>query len=216
MTSTMWTDMLFDSKKDAVKFVGGLSVPSKMPCYGYSLPAYECNVGSKLRQIKGSVCSGCYALKGRYVFPTVKTAMERRFETIFEPAWVEAMSLITKDMPYFRWHDSGDIQNVLHLDKICQIAKNSPKCKFWLPTRENNICRIYFAFNKCPKNLCVRISGSMMDGKAPYKFAELLDLQVSEVRTTGWDCPASLQDNKCNDCRKCWDKKNFCVSYKRH
>ena len=53
---------------------GGLSKPSKMPGYAYNLPATECKIGSKLVKVPGSVCHGCYALKGRYRFPNVKDA----------------------------------------------------------------------------------------------------------------------------------------------
>ena len=49
---------------DALKLVGGLSKPSKMPGWAYGIPAKECKTGSKLRQVKGSTCEKCYALKG--------------------------------------------------------------------------------------------------------------------------------------------------------
>ena len=54
---------------EALKIVGGLSKPSKMPGWAYGLPAAECKTGSKLAKIPGTVCYGCYALKGCYVFP---------------------------------------------------------------------------------------------------------------------------------------------------
>ena len=44
---------------------GGLSKPSKMPGYAYNLPAIHCKTGSKLAQVPGTTCHGCYALKGR-------------------------------------------------------------------------------------------------------------------------------------------------------
>ena len=66
--------------KTALLEVGGLSKPSKMPSYAYSLPAKECKVGSKLRKVKGSVCFGCYALKGNYVYPNVQKALYKRLE----------------------------------------------------------------------------------------------------------------------------------------
>ncbi len=64
-------------KKEANRITGGLSKPSKMPGPAYNLPAIRCKTGSKLRKIKGSVCYGCYALKGRYCFPNVQKALER-------------------------------------------------------------------------------------------------------------------------------------------
>ena len=64
--------------KTADALVGGLSAPSKMPCKSFSISAFECITGSRLRKIAGSVCSKCYALKGRYVFPKVQAALDRR------------------------------------------------------------------------------------------------------------------------------------------
>ncbi|QDP54802.1 MAG: hypothetical protein Unbinned5784contig1000_45, partial [Prokaryotic dsDNA virus sp.] len=60
-----------------------------------------------LRKIKGSTCSGCYALKGRYVFPNVAAALTRRLEAwrSDRAQWVEAMtaSILKTRSPYFRW-----------------------------------------------------------------------------------------------------------------
>ena len=50
---------------DAVKITGSMTRTSKMPGLSYSLPAWECQTGSKLRKIKGTPCYGCYALKGQ-------------------------------------------------------------------------------------------------------------------------------------------------------
>ena len=80
--------------KEAKKITGGLSSPSKMPGYAYNLPAWECVTGVKLQAIKGSVCSGCYAMKGRYRFPNVKDALNRRLNSLTHPQWVEAMSAV--------------------------------------------------------------------------------------------------------------------------
>ena len=79
---------------EALKIVGGLSKPSKMPGWAYGLPAAECKTGSKLAKIPGSVCSGCYALKGCYVFPVVQAAQYRRLEAIRSPLWTGAMALL--------------------------------------------------------------------------------------------------------------------------
>ena len=41
--------------------VGGISAPSKMPGPSYNLTTSVCHIGGKLRDVKGSVCEGCYA-----------------------------------------------------------------------------------------------------------------------------------------------------------
>ena len=124
--------------QEALKIVGGLSKPSKMPGWAYGLPAAECKTGSKLVNIPNSVCSGCYALKGCYVFPVVQAAQYRRLASIASPLWTGAMSLLinSKKSKFFRWHDSGDVQDVDHLLKIFAVAKLTPETSHWMPTRE--------------------------------------------------------------------------------
>ena len=61
---------------EALKIVGGLSKPSKMPGWSIGLTAKECKTGSKLRKVKDSVCYNCYALKGCYVFKVVQGAIQ--------------------------------------------------------------------------------------------------------------------------------------------
>ena len=45
---------------------GGLGYPSKMPGTSYGISAHDCITGAKLAKVEGSVCHGCYALKGNY------------------------------------------------------------------------------------------------------------------------------------------------------
>ena len=78
--------------KDAVKITGSMTRTKKMPGLSYSLPAWECITGAKLRKVKGSVCAGCYALKGNYTrYPAIKAAQYYRLATLMEPDWIPAM-----------------------------------------------------------------------------------------------------------------------------
>ena len=55
------------NKIQAKEILGSyLSCTSKMPCYSFNLSALDCIKGSKLVNVKGSVCYGCYALNGNY------------------------------------------------------------------------------------------------------------------------------------------------------
>ena len=123
-------------KKEANEIVGGLSAPGKMPCPSINLPATACVTGAKLARVPGTTCHGCYALKGRYRFPNVKEAMDRRLQALSDSRWVRAMVVLMKDRKYFRWHDSGDIQSSWHLKRILEVCKQTPSTKHWLPTRE--------------------------------------------------------------------------------
>jgi hypothetical protein len=44
--------------------------------------------------------------------------------------------LASKKANVFRWHDSGDVQDLKHLAKIFKVARLTPNIKHWLPTRE--------------------------------------------------------------------------------
>ena len=211
---------MFKNKKQAEEIVGTLSKPSKMPGYAYSTPAKRCLIGQKMRNVVGSICAFCYALKGRYVFPNVQKAMEKRFASLTNDLWVDAMTYLIGKVknPHFRWHDSGDLQGVWHIEKIVKIAKNLPNISFWLPTREYTFVSTYIEQGgEVPSNLTIRLSALMMDGPAPVGIAQRLGLCVSGASKLGnFNCPSSKQGNKCGDCRKCWDKNEFAIDYKKH
>jgi hypothetical protein len=200
------------NKEELKQITGGLSKPSKMPGFSYNLPATKCITGAKLVKIPGSVCSGCYALKGRYRFPNVKDAMQRRLDSINHPLWIQAMatSIIETKTEFFRWHDSGDLQSLEHLKKIFEVCKLTPGIKHWLPTREASIIACIQA-DEVPKNLIIRLSAHKVDGKAATFWP-----WTSTVVTSEKTCPAAEQDNKCKDCRACWDRTIPNVAYGKH
>lgn len=206
--------------ENAWNLVGGLSAPSKMPGYAYSTPAARCQVGSKLRQSENSTCSGCYAFnRGNYVRENVKRALERRFASLEHPGWVTAMTdLIThfaKDVPWFRWHDSGDVQSVAHLERIAEVARRTPNVHHWLPTREYRYVSQYLAVHgSFPTNLTVRVSAANIGGPLPVA----LGLPTSGVTRDHAQvtCPAPTQDNQCKACRACWNREVSNVNYGKH
>ena len=196
-------------KKEARKITGGLSAPSKMPGPSYNLPATQCITGSKLVKIPGSVCKGCYALKGRYNFNNVRLALARRMESLQHPQWVYAMTVLIKGEEVFRWHDSGDLQSVQHLMNIFAVCKATPETSHWLPTREAKFLPLNT--DSIPKNLIIRMSSHMIDQK-PVKFWPW----TSTVSTGSFTCPASKQGNECKSCRNCWSREVANVSYPKH
>jgi len=186
----------------------------------YGLSAFDCAVGSKLRLIKNSTCSMCYALKGRYTFPGVKAAHANRLESITNDNWVESMVLLinnyTKKIPYFRWHDSGDLQSLEHLKKIVAVAMATPQVRHWLPTREAGILKTYLKEgHSLPGNLAVRVSATMIDGK-PHSNVGLTSTVHKESKAIGYSCPANKQGNECKSCRACWNINIENVSYAAH
>ena len=204
--------------KEALKIVGGLSKPSKMPGWAYGLPAAECKTGGKLKLIPNSVCSGCYADKGCYVFPVVQAAQYRRLEAIRNPLWVGAMALLinSKKQKYFRWHDSGDVQDEQHLLKIFAVCKLTPETKHWMPTRE---AWVKAFLPECPDNLIIRFSVPKVD-QAPIKSWPNVSTVITEDKPwfglSSMACPAPTQNNECKDCRSCWNKDIHNISYWKH
>ena len=196
--------------KEAKKITGGLSSPSKMPGYAYNLPAWRCITGVKLQAVPGSVCAGCYAMKGRYRFRNVKEALDRRLTSLTDPRWVQAMAhLINSKKPnVFRWHDSGDVQDLNHLNKIYEVCRLTPSKRHWLPTRE---AWIKDHVSRAPDNLVIRFSMPMIDQPASGSWTH-----TSTVVTSGATCPSAQQDNECKDCRNCWNKEIKNISYGQH
>jgi hypothetical protein len=203
-----------------LQVVGGLSSPSKMPCYGYSIPAKYCAIGQILAKMKGTVCSGCYADdRGRYAFANVKLAMLRRFRALRNAdEWCAAMVLILSrrlegmrpgskiDHRFMRWHDSGDIQSVEHLHNIALVHSMVPGVHGWLPTREYGILREYERLHGAlPANLTARASAHKIEEQAPDIFARRSMVVTHGPVPEGVSlCPAPMQGNACRDCRACW------------
>ena len=197
-------------KKEARQITGGLSAPNKMPGPSINLPAWNCITGLKLQAVKNSVCAGCYAMKGRYRFPNVREAMDRRLEALKDPRWVDAMVTLITGEKWFRWHDSGDIQSPEHLKNIFEVCKRTPGTRHWMPTREVKFLKLMDPAT-VPPNLIIRISSHMID-QGPVKHWPW----TSTVVTAGKTCPAAEQGNTCGSCRQCWDRSVKNIAYPKH
>ena len=202
--------------KQSKKIIISLSKPDKMPGYAYGLPAWECKTGAKLVNVLGSVCNGCYALKGNYArFPEIKKAQYKRLASISRPEWVKAMAVVINSKAvsqhgYFRWHDAGDIQSPEHLQKIFEVCKLTPNVKHWMPTREAQFLKDIDPA-QVPDNLIIRMSSHMID-QGPVSFWPWTSTVGSKSRT----CPAPDQGGKCGSCRTCWNKEIPNIEYGKH
>ena len=221
---------------EALKIVGGLSKPSKMPGWAYGIPAKECKTGSKLRQVKDSVCYNCYALKGCYVFKVVQDAQYRRLEATKSPLWTGAMALLinSKKSKEFRWHDSGDVQDEAHLMKIFAVCKLTPDVKHWMPTRE---AWVKHFLPECPDNLVIRFSMPMVDQAAVGGWDNTSTVtsahssdncaafrtdkagtthSLEEFETMTKETKKDLDLGHCGTCRACWNKETKNIAYGKH
>ena len=206
--------------KEARRVTGhkaGLGKPSKMPGYSTAIPATACKTGARLAKIPGSVCASCYAMRGNYLYPSVREGLQKRLEAIKNPEWVDGMVRLISHYtdpadPHFRAHDSGDLQGKDHLRKWIAIARQIPDVKIWLPSREiRDVKAVQRETEDWPANLVVRLSAPMMgrtlDVKGPTSSVDA---------GTGHRCPAYDQNGKCGSCRACWDPTVENVDYKKH
>lgn len=225
------------SLKEAVSIAGTLGHPSKMPGYSYGISAKHCITGSELRKVPGSVCSMCFARQGWYEdWVPLALGHARRELGLRHPRWIDAMVAMINHHckppnDYFRFHDSGDIQGVWHLENILEVVRRTPSVKHWMPTREYGFVAEYLASGKeIPVNIVIRLSAHMIDSE-PVLPPDLVHLPVSVVSSVPWrssgvqivegkgsvECRAiEARDNKCGPCRACWEPRVKCVSYPQH
>lgn len=213
---------------------GSMGFPAKMPGTSYGIPAAMCNVGSKLAQIAGTVCHGCYALKGNYVYHDVKRAQYIRLAGTRHVRWAESMAFMlnamhgfaprpkglkskkVKSQGWHRWHDAGDLQNVAHLAAICRVCELTPKIRHWLPTREIAIVLAYVkSAGVIPANMTIRVSATKIDGKATTTWLWTSGVH-DQIAPQGKECGAPKTNNECSSCRACWSRDVAHVSYHLH
>ena len=159
-------------------------------------------------------------MKGNYLYPSVAQGLQKRFDAFKHKRFVEAMTFMinrySKKSGYFRWFDSGDLDSINMLEKIVMICQATPTIKHWLPTREVKVVSDYLKiYKKFPDNLVVRVSAPMVDGE-PLKSFRWTSTVHHKGKPIGHDCPSRFQQNKCMDCRACWDKRVKNVSYHKH
>ena len=118
--------------KEAIKITGSMTRTKKMPGLSYSLPAWECITGKKLRKIKNSVCAGCYALKGNYTrYPAIKAAQYYRLASLMDPDIVPSNLIIRlsghmvdgKNATWWPWTSSVSTQG-----KTCPAKDQGNQC----------------------------------------------------------------------------------------
>ena len=196
--------------KEAKAITGSMTRTSKMPGLSYSLPAWECQTGAKLRKVPTSPCFGCYALKGNYTrYPAIKAAQYVRLKSLEDQRWIAAMVAQVIRQKFFRWHDAGDVQSHEHMAKILEVARLTPDTQHWMPTQE----RPYLPDPEAvPSNMIIRLSAAKIDGSAGKAWSH-----SSSVVTDGSEtCPSGKQGNQCLDCRACWSKDIKNISYGKH
>jgi len=107
------------------------------------------------------------------------------------------------------------------LELIAEVARQTPGCKHWLPTREYGIIAEFIRKNGAlPENLIIRLSAMFPDVpvKIPASLQGIANITASNVHSKkplGTECRAPKNNGKCGDCRLCWNSQ-IVVSYLIH
>ena len=202
---------------------------SKMPGSTFAQDSFACKVGSRLAQIKGSVCESCYARRIQKMRPSVNKGWTRNFESArhwlaVNPAqWVKACvfqishAANKSGEAFHRWFDSGDLDSVEQLAAIVRVAELTPDIAHWLPTREVGIVLAYQRQGGViPGNLVLRVSSPMVGDKPLSAFPNTSTVHRKGQVFHGHQCPAPDQGNSCGACRACWNPEVDNVSYRKH
>lgn len=183
--------------------------------------------------------SGEYGRRGgSYGYPCVIAAQKARKDWTFEcliskegrDTWVAVMTAAitwatrtatgagkghSRRIPYFRWHDSGDVFAPRYGQMVRDVCAALPDVRFWLPTRSwhstPRILTVLQEVNALP-NVAVRPSALFLHEDAP----RVLGLSAGTgAKSDGYSCPASHQGGACQSCRQCWSKTGD-VYYRVH
>lgn len=142
--------------------------------------------------------------------------MEKHLAAIDHPLWVKAISFLiqTQSPDYFRWHDAGDLQSWTHLEKICQVCDMTPETLHWLPTKEIKLLCSFRDREGLPSNLTPRVSAYLIDGPLPLQYGFPVAGVTRDFNKVS--CPSHWNENKCGNCRNCWDPDVRVVWYLFH
>ena len=224
-----------DNVKTAQAIIGNLSYTDKMPGPSFNLPASACPVGSRMRHVKGSICSICYAADSiewrkeiasclgtgltmsNFISENTRRANAYRLHALRDRMWVPAMVYAlrygdaTRGVDYMRWMSSGDVQSLNHFHNIISVAQHTPHTQHWVPTNEHvNAKRV-----KPPKNMVIRASARMVDGPPPKGFANVSTVSTGvDPSHGGLRCEAAASPvYQCGSCRSCWDTDVVHIDY---
>lgn len=155
--------MIHTSMASAVRATNGRKVSinnKKMPGSNFATDPFQCSVGAKLRDVSGSTCSKCYAIRLAKLRPGVALGYARNEAELRRVAmlpvdseeradWVAGIANQIERQndktgnPYHRWFDAGDLHGWEMLQLLADIARATPAIYHWIPTREVGAVRDY-------------------------------------------------------------------------
>lgn len=148
----------------------------------------------------------CYIQKAIRLYPNVKKAYSRNFNTLKKSTdlyfdCIHTWLLLYKPK-YFRWHVGGDIPNQEYLNNMIQLAKVVPLTNFLVFTKKYK-----FDYTQKPNNLAIILSTW-----PKYKLPNNKELPLAFVQDGTEYRFHNLKyvrcNNKCDECFICWHLKD--------
>jgi hypothetical protein len=203
-----------------------LSQTSKMPCKSISLPIEEtCSGKAEEDGSIKEVCEECYALNGAYNWPNSVNLKAHNLAETKRDEFVPDMINKLYKMLYFRWFDSGDVENEIMLQKIYLICLETPSTLHWIPTKSRDLFDqdLWNALSALP-NVMVRFSSPSKHGVYNDNHGSVVISDKSELTDQMFLCRAKSigfkkngkpNPKKCHNCRACWYTQKV-VAYEFH
>jgi hypothetical protein len=172
-----------------VHFSGGNAKLKKDDTVTFNLPA-------GLTCPKAGVCKRyCYACKGNYQFPDVKTGAARNYEASLEPMFAMELhracrKLIKRGIFRVRWHSSGDFYSQEYLDKCVAAMYCNPEIMFYAYTKS-----LHLDWSKAlllPNFVMIQSEGGLLDAEMKPDlpiakiFANEEELALANARGEDW------------------------------
>jgi hypothetical protein len=203
-----------------------LSKASKMPGKSWSLQAGDTCPGSINPVTKEviEVCADCYAKTGFYRMDNVRAPRLHNRKDWKRPEWADDMVVALDNERWFRWFDSGDIYTAALAQKIYEVARRTPWCNHWIPSKSYNIPKIRYWLDKLKElpNVSVRFSSPSTHGEYASEHGSVVIQELTDtiiggpIHGTVKMCDAYTRGGKCGPCRACWDKEVSLVVYPLH
>ena len=162
-------------------------------------------------EIKGTICSHCYADTYLKLRPTLRKALERNTELLTERQLEETEIPKIYDL-YFRFESFGDLHNEVQFENYLSIVKANSETTFTIWTKNPDIMHNVFKgnANAKPKNLIIVFSGLWTDkaNTIPKEYEYFIDkvfnVWTSETIANENGKAVNCGKRHCMDCRLCY------------
>jgi hypothetical protein len=191
-----------------------------MPGKSWSLQAGDTCPGSinPLTKEVIEVCADCYAKTGFYRMENVKAPRLHNRKDWKRTDWADDMVAALDNERWFRWFDSGDVYTAALAQKIYEVARRTPWCNHWIPSKSYNIPKIRYWLDRLKElpNVSVRFSSPSTNGVYTTEHGSVVVQSVTDTIQNGKMCDAYTRGGKCGPCRACWDSSINLIVYPLH